>query len=220
MGYLIFLLVGCVVGLLIILVDKILEIWSKQHRKKMSIIPTKKYASVADMLKDLDKEIKAHPIRHWVERTFWTLVRFPRKAKLELKTFIQRGKRGYGDSDVWGFCDYLTNVILGGLKQLRKNKCGYPATLNPKTDTYDYDEKRWERILDNMIYTFETSKKILDNYPEKDWLYTPTDEWEKRKDVRDAFKDGKTMKVMTKEECLFFEEGWKLFSKNFFSLWD
>ena len=219
MGYLNFILVGCIIGLIIILTDKILEIWGTQRKKKMPITAIK-CKSLEEMNKQWDKEIKEHPIRSWLSGKYWQLIRLPGRTKLEIKTFIQRGKRGYGDSDVWGFCDYLTDVILGGLKHLRKNKCGYPATIDPKTGTSDYDEKRWEKILDKMIYTFETSKKILDNYPENDWLYTPTDEWEKRKDVRDAFQDGKTMKVMTKEECLYYEEGWKLFTANFFSLWD
>ncbi len=180
----------------------------------------KKVESMEEFFARIDKEIKEHPIRSWCEGKFCRLVRLPREIKLGIKTFIQRGKRGYADSDTWGFCDYLANVITGGLKQLRKYKHGTPATLNPETGEYDYDEKRWEKILDKMIYTFETAKKTMDNYPENDWLYCSTDEWDKMKDMRDKFSDGKLMKVMTKEECLAYEEGWKLFAKHFFSLWD
>ena len=83
-----------------------------------------------------------------------------------------------------------------------------------------FNEEKWDKILDKMIYTFETAKKILDNYPENDWLYCPINEWDKLKDVRDRLSSGKLMKVMTKEECLAYEEGHKLFAKHFFSLWD
>jgi len=30
----------------------------------------------------------------------------------EIKWFWQRGKRGWADCDVWGFQDYLTDIII------------------------------------------------------------------------------------------------------------
>jgi len=153
----------------------------------------------------------------WLRYGIWRKLRmFPK----EIYWFFQRGKRGYSDSDTWGFCDYLADVIHGGLKQLYKYRHGTPATLNPKTGEYDHDEKRWNKTLKDMIYTFETVKKILDNYPEQEWLYTPTKDWAKHKDFRNRFRDTKLMKIMTKKECLKYEKGWQLFAEHFLSLWD
>lgn len=179
-----------------------------------------KVESVKEYFDTLDKEINKHPIRNWCYRKFWQLVRLPREIKLGIKTFIQRGKRGYADSDTWDFHDYLTDVITGGLKQLRKYRHGTPAIINPKTGEYEYDEKRWKKILDKMIYTFETAKKIVNNYPENDWLYCPTNEWDKLKNMRGEFNNEGLMRVMTKKECLAYEEGWDLFKTYFFNLWD
>ena len=151
-----------------------------------------------------------------IPRILHELDMFPRR----IYWFFQRGKRGYADEDTWQFCDYLSEVICGGLKQLKKYKHGIPSTINPKTGKYSYNERRWNKILAKMIYTFETSKKILNNYPDSDWLYIPTDEWDEKKDLRDKFKDGKLERVMTKKECLAYEEGWKLFAKYFYNLWD
>ncbi len=184
--------------------------------KKDYTVPSIK--TVEEIFKEPKSRI--HKIYLYFYRLFCRIVRLPGDIRRNIRDFIQRGRRGWADSDTWGFCDYLSNVILGGLKHLKKHKHGTPVTINPKTKEYDYDEKRWDEIMNKMIYTFETSKKILDNYPKNDWFYTPTKEWNKQKSLRDKFSDGKLMYVMTKKECLKYEKGFKLFQEYFYSLWD
>jgi len=70
--------------------------------------------------------------------------------------FFQRGRRGYAKCDVWNFDYYLSKVITGGLKLLRKNHSGYPLGLT--------DEK-WNSILDEMIEGFE-ARNNCESYEE------------------------------------------------------
>jgi len=80
----------------------------------------------------------------------------------KLKYFIQRGKRGYSDRDLWDFSSYLADMVSKGLRQLRKESLGYPIMLT---------EKEWNIILDKMIAGFRATIKMdsltIDNYWQK-----------------------------------------------------
>lgn len=62
--------------------------------------------------------------------------------------FFQRGKRGYADCDTWDFDNYLTNVILGGLKNLKK---------------HSHSAKPTEKEFDIMIEGFEANLIMMDD---------------------------------------------------------
>jgi len=47
----------------------------------------------------------------------------------EIKWFWQRGRRGYADCDIWDMSDYLTDVMIGMLENLREYNSGFPAKL-------------------------------------------------------------------------------------------
>ena len=82
--------------------------------------------------------INKKPSKWWqfigrVER----LINSPRKFMHEIKYFIQRGKRGYSDRDLWSADMYLAEVIAGILESYVHNKLGvgYPyATINGDVD--------------------------------------------------------------------------------------
>lgn len=150
----------------------------------------------------------------WIRHGIWGSIR---DLRWQVPNTISRAKRGWGHADIWGFCDYLANVISGGLKHLKENKCGYPC---PEGKDGKEAKKEWDEALDKMIYTFETAKKVLDNYPAGEWLYIPSKDWDKQKEFRDRMLNGTDMHVMTKEECLKYEEGFRLFQEHFFNLWD
>ena len=75
-----------------------------------------------------------------------------------IKDFIMRGMRGYADSDLWSLDSYLSSWLPAALKQLKEDKHGYPGDLT---------EKKWDKILDQMIEAFEIDYKILE-YEYKD----------------------------------------------------
>lgn len=81
-------------------------------------------------------------------RRWYSISRIP----TEIKWFIQRGKRGYSDCDVWAIDSYLNDWIPDAIHQLRKNTISYPD----KTITL----KKWKQILKQIELGFRASKKI------------------------------------------------------------
>ena len=70
----------------------------------------------------------------------------------EIKWFIQRGKRGYADCDVWDFDSYLSRVIANGVREL-KDGTGYPADLSVR---------KWNTTLEKIAVGFEAQVKLPD----------------------------------------------------------
>ena len=52
----------------------------------------------------------------------------------EFYSFIQRGRRGWADSDTWGFDTYLARIIRDSVRHLAKDLHGCPSEY--------YDSKR------------------------------------------------------------------------------
>jgi len=73
-----------------------------------------------------------------------------------VKWFIQRGRRGYSDSDVWNIFGYLLKILPPMIRQLRRNKIGYPTHLTAE---------KWAMIL----YQMETGLDDAKQLSEFDW---------------------------------------------------
>ena len=65
----------------------------------------------------------------------------------KIKYFIQRGKRGYSDRDVWSVDCYLATIIPPMLRDVAKYSIGHPANLR------NFDE--WKEILHRIADGFE-----------------------------------------------------------------
>lgn len=141
---------------------------------------------------------------YWLKNKIDNIRLFPR----EIKWKIQRINRGYSDRDCLDFDYFLTNIILGGIKQLKNNCSGYPGNLK--------NEKEWIIILDKIIYTFTIAKNILYN----NWYYTPSKHYNKETFVETRQKMNNIFYVMSLDECKRYEDGWRLFQQYFFSLWN
>jgi hypothetical protein len=70
-----------------------------------------------------------------------------------IKTFYQRGRRGYADSDLWSLDWYLLEILPSALKKLSQTTHSYPPNI-----TY----KRWQKTLGQMQSGFEAGKQLLD----------------------------------------------------------
>ena len=57
-----------------------------------------------------------------IRKFFGKIRMFPRKVKW----FIQRGKRGYADCDLWNFDTYLAKLFKNGLNDFANNATGWP----------------------------------------------------------------------------------------------
>lgn len=79
----------------------------------------------------------------------------------EVRWFIQRGRRGYSDRDVWSLDWYLLSWMPQALEQLKRTKHGHPVTMTAKS---------WSKELDNMIRGLRDAKKMQElDYNEKEF---------------------------------------------------
>ncbi len=90
------------------------------------------------------------------ENLQWPLERmweWPGDRLREIKWFIQRGRRGYADRDLWSLDWYLSDWMPKALRQLKKHHMGYPGMEGANTDS------EWKAILEKMAIGFEASNK-------------------------------------------------------------
>jgi hypothetical protein len=161
----------------------------------------------------------------------------PRRAYREIKWFIQRGRRGWADCDVWGLDDYLSRWLPDALRRLKKTKQGVPGSLfedadcipegtwqgNPSEEGMKRASDRWDAIMDKMIAGFEANNAMQDGIYEKELGEYPLDRpagvsaeaWEKTKNDRFA-----RSRILDKHYEAIWQEGAALFIKHFQSLWD
>ena len=155
----------------------------------------KQYKSIKKMFAEMKKERKEHPIKEF----FYTvqckleqwLIDNPRYFVDNIKYFIQRGKRGYSDDDLMDFDIYLAKVISGGTKDLIEIANAVPDELDKKFNGDDKSLKEWKRILGEISWTFKNTNKILKNTNYKD------------------------IKIPNR-----YNNGWRLFKKYYFYLWN
>lgn len=182
----------------------------------------------------LHKEWKQkYPILEKIQDFYYTVNRWfeiPGDTYRVIKWFIQRGKNGYADCDVWSLNYYIDNVMSKALKDLIEQIHGCPVSLSNSDDVTDKDFNEWKRILGELKWLFEQNiimesneviyvpyekeRKKLENYVKR--LNQP------RKPEDKIFPElpDPYYRVMTKKECKRYKEAWKLLQKYWFSLWD
>ena len=198
---------------------------------------TRTYKSVSKMFRE----------KHGFLYEIWFTIRcrikhaweWPGDQLREHKWACQRIRDGVSEGDIWGFDYYLSNVILKGLKYLKKNKHGCPClkgfgidSPNDQTDEqFKAMQKEWDRILDTMIFTFEITKKVQDHdliIPEGDEYFTNA-EYKKykrycarlaKREKEDEYDIALKCSVISKKQFLKYCEGFRNFSKFYYSLWD
>lgn len=171
-----------------------------------------------------DKWNKAHPIQHFfrhvIVRWCYRICEIPSDLQFQWHLETQRALRGWANSDVWNMHAYLAKVNYEMLLKLKSCKTGSPIILEPRADEkdgYDYkqaffdrNEVAWNETLDKMIYAFKLANDISSG--ERDhhmkWLYNKN---------RTLYK---SLKCLSEKEEAAMKEGFKLYAKHFFSLWD
>lgn len=114
-----------------------------------------------------------------------------------VKSFWQRGRRGFSDVDCWNLGSYLNSWMPQAIRRL-KNGHGYPGFLINSFDPTDEESKAayatWQTMLEEMAQGFEASNAL-------DEKLLPSDPgWEVAQ-----------QKV---------EKGMALFAKHHMALWD
>ena len=193
---------------------------------------SRSYKSTKEMLKSLDRSngflydiyftIKCKVSRIWD---------WPGDRLRDLKHYHQRGIHGVSDCDCWGLYDYLIDVKLIGLKYIKKHKQGCPiidgyGDHEQSPEQFEAMSKEWDRIVDEMIWTFETVKKTSGHQLIAPPLCSPyfTEEdvkkWQKFCDEMKADYPEEDYRVLTKEEFDRYNRGWEYYKQYFMSLWD
>ena len=133
--------------------------------------------------------------------------------------------------DTWSMDHTLAYMIVPMLKQLQKDKHGAPlvddedvpeelrsTSAPPKEKEYDVDGnhfKRWDWVMDEMIWAFE--QKLVDDSTDKFYDWTEVD---KAVNINDQIKklkvDHKGLDAHNKR----MENGFRLFGKYYQGLWD
>ena len=134
--------------------------------------------------------------------------------------------------DTWSIDYTLSLIIVPMIKQLKETKHGAPfvddedvpeelksTSAPPKEDDYDTDEnhfKRWDWVLDEMIWAFE--QKL--NYNSEDKFFDHAEWDEKEKDFGKNFHKIKIDQVGLKVHEDRKANGFRLFGKYYSGLWD
>ena len=114
---------------------------------------SKKFKNIDKMFRELERKRKKHPVYYFFHDLFWRVYHYIDDLPLRIRTFIQRGNRGWANSDVWGLDYYLSKVISGGVYHLKKNSNTMPNGLT---------EGQWIDILNEIKYTFEMAQRITE----------------------------------------------------------
>jgi len=66
-------------------------------------------------------------------------VRNPLRKLRPIKWFIQRGRRGWADCDVWWLHSHLERILAGALSELVNISHGHPCIYEGPDDIMDFD---------------------------------------------------------------------------------
>ena len=172
------------------------------------------FKTIKDSLKNGENWGKKHPVLKVFKRIWWW-TKYGVKNEIEfmplnVRTFLQRGRNGWGKRDTWSYDYYLAKVISQGIQHLKENISGCPANLT---------KGKWIDILNKIIYTFELAKQISE-----DNLYL-INSIKKRKQWQKSLNEinkehNSNYRCMTNKEIKAYNEGWTLFKNYFFNLQD
>jgi hypothetical protein len=197
------------------------------------------YRSFDDLLDEM-RDKRLHPTwkDRWESHIYYPLYRAwrdynPAQLCREVKWFLQRGRKGWADCDIWSLDNYLSCWLPDALRRLKETKHGIPSGMfeaedcdvdgNPSEAGMERGETRWDAIMDKMIAGFEADRRSqsglyeeqLGPYP----LYRPEGmskpDWEIAKAVR--FEQSQELARLDEE---VFKQGMALFTANWSSLWD
>lgn len=214
--------------------------WSKCSRNK----------SVQSALDEMNGTYKYIEHPEWVEKWSDRLVPISRAIQWVLDKVDRKINYVKIDRwDTWSMDHTLSYIVLPMLKQLKEDKHGSPfvddedvpeelksTSAPPKENEWDTDDnhfKRWDYVLDEMIFAFE--HKVDDSWEENfregthDIVWMPVDKegnevpkgehkfYQMKKGPNDTYKcDYDGMKLVHDR----MQNGFRLFGKYYQGLWD
>jgi len=162
--------------------------------------------NIKKMSRNIRKDRKSHPVKYFFKDTYKEVIIFVGNILMYIKRFIQRGKRGYANCDVWGLDCYLADVIEHSIMSLKKNLNGHPVELT---------EGQWMDILNSISYTFYLAKECSEGD-----LILMRDKKDREKFDKTFTNKDNIYRYMTTKEIRDYDLGWKNFKQYFWNLWD
>ncbi len=94
----------------------------------------------------------------WWQNTYWPVWRVWNKYKpsnlyMEAKYFIQRGRRGYSERDLWSADTHIARVTLAFLNDV--GKWGVPVSSIKGEDSFEASQARWNKTEDELRWLME-----------------------------------------------------------------
>jgi len=178
-----------------------------------------KYDNFVEKVEDIIQWVYNHTINLYLDKK-------ERKCKIRIDKY-----------DTWNMDNTLALIIVPMLKQLKETQHGYHLVDNEdipdelKTDE-DYDEFKWNYVLDEMIFAFESSNEDWENQfysGTMDKISVPVDkkgnEIPEDEAILFEWRDGPnhTFKVDYEGRNKYIariKNGHRLFGKYYMSLWD
>jgi hypothetical protein len=154
------------------------------------------------------------------------------KIKRTLKFFWQRRTRGFDDSETWNLDHRIAEFILPRLKLFREMSPsqGIPSEFidesplaqieDPKereaarTVLEDEGQKKWEGVLDKIIWSFEYANNGYEDEETADEFMAGQNDPDIKKECWKIY--------LEKNDALYnrYLEGMNLFAKHLYDLWD
>lgn len=181
--------------------DSVEEMFADMKRRDLEDVPFKALKPVKAYLRS--KSLEGYNLWYWLSEPWKLVTELPGFHWRRAKWFVQRGKRGYADFDLWGLDGYLLSWLPDAIAELREIAHGFPTTMydedvdwsDPGQEASDAAFAKWLDILaeiENGLRSGVRYSDILDDMTE-----------EEREVEREKF-----------------EAAWNLMGKHFFSLWD
>lgn len=140
-------------------------------------------------MKDIMQDIK------WeIKYIYKEYIRLP---ILEVKWFIQRGRRGWADSDVYDIGNYLSDIIPDMVKHQITYGCGYPVGMT---------NEEWDKVRAEIASGFMAWRLAQ----EGTWF---DEDATSEKNQKNCVKAWKGAQKSLEKSC-------KLLAKHFGNLWD
>lgn len=186
----------------------------EQFNKRQKEEDNKTYIPVKAAIRRIEEHERKHPVRMYLYRKLWQLIWFPGNARRYIIRFVQRGYRGYGETDIWNLQSYVASIVAPGVRYLRVYGYGLPTWTRKKTELQAVRE--WNSILLQIEHTFTTTNDIING----DTWYIPSDKFttKKYRTLKSVLRHHTN--IMNLKAAKEYERGFELFGKYFMELCD
>jgi hypothetical protein len=150
----------------------------------------------------------------------WDYHLHPRAIWAKIHRFGQRRVRGFDDSDLWSLDYTVLQFMIPRLRRFQATVHGYPAELLGDLEEHEKlsegeRRKRGDQALEEWRKTIGKMIRAMELWLEHDGIFLKPREEELKEGpwVQRKYEEAPELEAE-------FQEGWELFHKFFFALWN